>query len=94
MNMGQAFPKSGLTDYHLTLRNTQEERRPHLHRGGCLKSLFLGCPVGKNWSDRISNYLHWLRLPQLPWSLKFSSAQCIKKQERNRLIFSMVKWRT
>jgi hypothetical protein len=31
-------PKTSLQNYHSTLRNIPEERRPHLHRGGSLKS--------------------------------------------------------
>ena len=30
-------PETSVTDYQLTLRNTPEEQRPHLHRGWTLK---------------------------------------------------------
>ena len=85
---GTGFSEKSVADYHSKIRNTQEERRTHSLRGGSLKSRVLGCPVGRNWSDRVSNYPHWLRLPQITWSLKFSRAQCIKNKREIDLFFS------
>ena len=40
MNMGPKRPETSVCNYNYTLRNSSEERRSQLHRGGSLKFHF------------------------------------------------------
>ena len=80
-------PETSVKDHHSALRNISEERRSHLHRGGCLKSHHL-C-VNKSRLLMPSTLMYFTKhLATDPHSLLISYSGLSKKVARIPSLFS------